>query len=102
MTNYDGNKLVNWQIVLITMERLLRDGRQEVMVSDLLVECWKYDNAKFGLKGFESRYPDSNKLAVLLSSGKSGLSKGYIYRIRPKYYSLTPLGLDKAKELNNE
>ncbi len=59
---------------------------------DLVVGAWKFDQESFGLKGFSTLYPDSNKVAVLLSVRSSCIRRGYMIRTAPNTFQLTPLG----------
>ena len=42
------------------------DLHKKFTAEDLLIEVWKQDTGAFGLRNYESRYPDSNKLFTKL------------------------------------
>lgn len=47
----------------------------------LAVHCWRRCPSRFGLKGFERRYPDTNKLSqVVFHRAKGLLAKGRLVR----------------------
>ena len=54
----------------------------------LVVAAWQEDSRRFGLRGYESVYPDANAVVVAVS-GKYGLvARGYLVKVGPKLYRL--------------
>ncbi len=70
---------------------------------ELLVEAWKRDPQAWGLRGFESKHPDSDRIHRELDSrgkGNKGLvAQGALERIGPRVYRLTSKGLNAASSL---
>lgn len=76
--------------------------------ADLAVACWKMDCRRFGMRGFETRYPDTKIIAAVLSArpngmeyayGKTPVAKGMLERIAPRTFRLTESGWRRYKEL---
>lgn len=68
--------------------RAARRLTQPFCLERLIVAAWKEDTLRFGLRGFESVYPDANAVGVTLS-GKYGLvTRGHLIRVGPKLYRL--------------
>jgi len=69
----------------------------------LLVTAWKRDPLAWGLRGFETEYPDSDRIHREIDSrGKAAtglVQRGLIQRIQPRVYRLTPKGLVAASGL---
>ncbi len=69
---------------------------------ELLLEVWKLNPEGFGLRGFEQKHPDANRLYTKLD-GKSGLvSEGAVRKVGQRVYQLTPRGLAGASRLRPE
>ena len=75
------------------------DLHKKFTAEDLLIEVWKQDTGAFGLRNYESRYPDSNKLFTKLD-GKDGLvRKGILKKVADRTYTITPAGMSLATSL---
>lgn len=78
------------------------DLRAEITFEQLLVEAWSRNHQAWGLRGFESEYPDSERLHRELDSrgaGQGGLvGQGLLEKVRPRVYRLTPKGLHLAAD----
>lgn len=63
-------------------------------LSDIIIRAWSESSARFGLEGFESLHPDSNRvIAELVSKRPTSLrGRGYLVKVRPKTYRLTEAG----------
>ena len=60
--------------------------------TQLVEAVWIFDKKRFGLKGREEIYPDSNKILASLM-GKRGLrARGLLIKIRPREYIVTGNG----------
>lgn len=65
----------------------------------LSVQAWKMDRNAFGLRGFESEYPDSNKLFKSIDSKGGLVAKALIVKVGDRTFRLTPAGLARAASL---
>jgi hypothetical protein len=67
---------------------------------ELLIAAWRYDPASWGLRGYEQEHPDSNRIHRELDSRGKGhrgiVGDGYLEKVRPRTYRLTPKGLAVA------
>lgn len=76
------------------------DLRKSFSSEELLVAAWEDDNASWGLRGYERIYPDSNRIHRELDSrgkGQQGIvGSGFLEKVRPRTYRLTPKGLAEA------
>lgn len=67
---------------------------------ELLVAAWKQDNQSWGLRGFESEYPDSERIHRELDSrGKSSkglVELGWLDKVQPRVYRLSLKGLTET------
>jgi hypothetical protein len=74
--------------------RLARSGLETFSAERLAVEAWKAAPEVFGLEGFESKYPDCNRVLVALM-GQRGLAgpEGMLLKRPGKHYSLSERAL---------
>ena len=89
------------QQVLIAAHALSSEGLcRELSQEDLTIEAFKRDPENWQLNGYP-KHPDNNKvLKVLMSSSpKSLLRLGWLERVRPNYYRITPRGQLEAERL---
>jgi hypothetical protein len=72
--------------------------------AELVVASWEADPERFGLRGFERRYPHSNKVIAEICGKKpsSPLVLGYLARIQPNTYKVTDLGRAEIARLNGQ
>lgn len=63
---------------------------------DILVQAWNDDKAAWGLRGYEKRFPDSNKLYSKIDGSSGLVERGYLRGVGPRTYEMTPLGLTNA------
>src|SRR5438876_11760685 len=76
-------------------------GLENTFTSEqLLVAAWKRDPASWGLRGYEREHPDSNRIHRELDSRGKGnrgiVGDGFLEKVRPRTYRLTPKGLAAA------
>lgn len=77
------------------------DLKRKFTAEELLVNVWNEDNSSFGLRGFEEKHPDSNKLYTKLD-GKDGIvKKGIFKKVGERIYVLTEAGLSIAMSLGS-
>ena len=73
---------------------------------ELLVAAWKQDNQSWGLRGFETEHPDSERIHRELDSrGKNGkglVELGWLDKVRPRVYRLTLKGLTETGKTKPE
>lgn len=67
-------------------------------LEELVVECWARWPEHFGLVGFHQKYPDSNVVICSLSGKYGPVKRGWLRRVAPKTYGLTPLGIEMARK----
>ena len=91
------------QVLLAVLDCCGRDLDKTFTFETLLVAAWKRDPQSWGLRGFEEKHPDSERLHRELDSrgkGNGGLvDAGLLEKIRPRVYRITPRGLASASEL---
>lgn len=64
---------------------------------EIVIEAWLTDKQKFGLRGYELFYPDSNRVKVELCKVKDGrVLNHYIERIGPNLYRFHQAGIDRV------
>lgn len=75
------------------------DTEQSFTAEQLIVTAWEMDKSAFGLRGFEDRFPDSNRLYTN-TDGKDGLvAKGLFVKAGERMFRLSPAGLAAATNL---
>ncbi len=86
------------QVVLLAVDRLTAGvpGSSGAHRSWIVVEAWTADKARLGLKGYESLYPDSNRITVELVRASS-LAAGLLERTGENQFALTTAGLAVVK-----
>ena len=63
----------------------------------LTVECWKNDNEAFGLNGFKSVYPNSNKVFTIIMGKKQ---RNIFKMLGDNYYKLNENYLAEIEKIN--
>lgn len=66
---------------------------------DLVVEAWKQFPDTFGLSGYSSDYPDSNRVLTNIMGTKGMRGKGWLKKVGEKRYQLTSAGLTESENL---
>jgi hypothetical protein len=88
------------QLLVAALALAYEDLGAEITFEQLLVEAWSRNPQAFGLRGFETKYPDSERLHRELDSrgkGQGGLvGQGLLEKVRPRVYRLTPQGMHLA------
>lgn len=76
------------------------DLREPFHESDLLLAAWKRDPQRFGLRRYESQWPDLNRCRAALCHKRGPVDKGHLVRAdKPLTYKLTPGGRAEAKAI---
>lgn len=90
---------LNDYVVLAAYSLVGDDPNRKFTAEELLVEVWELNPEGFGLRGFERKHPDANKLYTKLD-GKSGLvAEGILRKVGQRVYRLTPKGIARAARL---
>jgi hypothetical protein len=74
-------------------------------IEDLLVCAWKKEKSAWGLRGYETEYPDADKIHKELDSrglaSKGIVGLGYLEKVHHRVYRLTPAGLMASSTLRS-
>jgi hypothetical protein len=88
------------QLLLAAVQCSGGDTAKTFTFEELLVAVWKQDNQSWGLRGFESEYPDSERIHRELDSrGKNSkglVELGWLDKVQPRVYRLTLKGLTET------
>lgn len=88
--------------ILLAAYELDKKGEKSFTAEDLVVASWKQFGKTFGLRGYEDKFPDSNKVLSSIM-GERGLAKrGWLVKIGQKQYSFTKDGRRMAAQLRGE
>lgn len=91
------------KLLLAAVECTGGDTSVSFTMEQLLVAAWKADSTAWGLRGFEKKYPDSERVHRELDSrgkGQQGLiASGHLEKVRARVYRLTLKGLKEASRL---
>lgn len=82
------------------------DTNQTFSSEELLIAAWQRDPVSWGLRGYERQHPDSNRIHRELDSrgkGQQGIvGNGFLEKVRPRTYRLTPKGLAAATSVTDD
>jgi hypothetical protein len=94
------------QILLAALACSGGDLSKTFTFEELLVEAWKRDPQAWGLRGFESEHPDSERIHRELDSRGKGnkgvVAQGALEKAGARVYRLTAKGLNAASGLAPE
>jgi hypothetical protein len=85
--------------LLVSAWRLENAGNRPFSAEDLVVAAWQAFPDAFGLAGYGSDYPDSNRVFVEIMGSKPIRSQGYLAKVGAKRYQLTEAGRQRAVRL---
>jgi hypothetical protein len=87
--------------VLLAAHRLTKKDIVEFSEWELTVETWEVNHSRWGLRGFETKYPDHKRVMneIMASGSQKVIGKGWIHKIRPNYYKVTQSGLAMAESI---
>lgn len=87
------------KVLLAALNLSTGDLNSSFTAEELLVAVWETDKSAFGLRGYETEYPDSNKLYTKID-GKNGLvSKGLLRKVGERTLCISEYGLSRARRL---
>jgi hypothetical protein len=85
------------QVLLAALACCDGDCAKTFAIEDLLVSAWKKDKPAWGLRGYESHYPDADKIHKELDSrgvsNKGMVGLGYLEKVHQRVFRMTPAGL---------
>ncbi len=95
------------QVLLAAMECSGADLQKTFTAEDLLLVAWRRDPMAWGLRGHETKHPDSERIYTELdrasvrgSNVRGGLAGlGLFEKVQQRTYRLTPAGLAAASEV---
>jgi len=95
------------QVLLAAMECSGGDLRKTFTAEELLLAAWRRDPMAWGLRGHETKHPDSERIYTELdrasvrgSNVRGGLvGLGLLEKVQQRTYRLTPAGLAAASEV---
>lgn len=77
-------------------------GDKPFHLSVLIVAAWRLDPRGFGLAGYETRHPDSNKVKAEVCHKRPGGFRRFVDKVRANTFRLNGLGLAAAKKLRGK
>jgi hypothetical protein len=96
-------RLTAAQEILLAASDLARNGKAEFTEWELTIAAWKRNSNRFGLRGFEERYPDHKRVMMEImgqSKKDNPIRRKFLEKLRPNYYHLTDLGRAEATILD--
>ncbi len=89
-----AHRLTAAQVIMLAAEDLMTAGASEFTEWDLTVAAWGRDRTRFGLRGYEQKHPDHKRVMMEIMGQKpqNPLALGFMEKVRPNVYRLTPLG----------
>src|SRR5262245_43501885 len=98
-----GSLSLKDKILIAAVEGVRGDPSKRFTIEDLAVWAWERDRAAWGLRGYEQQYPDLDKLRKDVGARGADqiglLQLGWVERIEPRVYRLTPAGLAEYSSL---
>jgi hypothetical protein len=96
-------RLTAAQVIILAAEDLMSAGASEFTEWDLTVAAWNRDRTRFGLRGYDQKHPDHKRVMMEIMGQKpqNPLALGFMEKVRPNTYRLTPLGRAVANRLRS-
>jgi len=94
------------KILLAALECSRGETSRQFTLEDLLVAAWQHDRTAWGLRGYETQFPDLEKIHREVdsrgkSSGSRGLiNDGYLTKVDQRIYCITSKGLAEGAQLS--
>jgi hypothetical protein len=91
------------QVILLAADDLVTAGTREFTEWELTVAAWRRDPARFGLRGYEQKYPDHKRVMseIMGSKPSNPVQLRHLEKVRPSTYRLTALGRSEAVRLRS-
>lgn len=77
------------KVLLAAVELCCGNLDRSFTAEELSVAAWQADKTSFGLRGYETIYPDSNKLFKSIDSQNGLVAKGLIAKVGDRTFQLT-------------
>src|SRR3989344_9702197 len=89
--------------IILAAYNLFTNLKEEFSEWDLTVKAWELNKSRWGLQGYENKYPNHKRvMVVIMTRGDTNvLDRGWMKRTRENHYKITDLGKAKAKALSN-
>jgi hypothetical protein len=87
--------------ILLVACQLEELGQSPFSAEALIVGAWQKYPRTFGLKGYEEKYPDSNKVLSGIMGEKGLPKRGWLTKVGQKLYALTREGRQVSRRLLN-
>lgn len=96
-------RLTAAQVILLAGDDLMANGAREFTEWDLTVSSWTRDRGRFGLRGYDQKYPDHKRVMMEIMGHKpqNPMTLNFMEKVRPNTYRLTPLGRAEAARLRS-
>ena len=87
--------------VLLAAAKLQEKCKKEFTEWALTVETWSLNKVRWGLQGYEEKYPNHKRVMneVMAGGTQKVVGRGWLQKVRPNYYKVTPAGFAKAESL---
>lgn len=85
--------------ILLAAAQLEEQGQTPFTAEALIVTSWEKYPRTFGLKGFEEKHPDSNKVLASIMGEKGLARRGWLNKAGQKLYTLTREGKAVVRRL---
>ena len=91
------------QAILLAADDLAAAGTKEFSEWELTVAAWQRDPQRFGLRGYEQKYPDHKRVMseIMGSKPSNPVHLRHLEKVRPNTYRLTALGRSEANRLRS-
>jgi DNA-binding PadR family transcriptional regulator len=85
--------------LLLAASHLEEAGQTPFSAEALVVSAWQKYPRTFGLKGYEDKYPDSNRVLAQIMGEKGLPNRGWMVKVGQKLYALTRDGRQVVRKL---
>jgi hypothetical protein len=85
--------------ILLAAFQLEEAGQSPFSAEALIVSAWLKYPRTFGLKGYDDKYPDSNKVLASIMGEKGLTRRGWLAKMGQKLYALTRDGRQVVRRL---
>ncbi len=88
--------------ILLAAHHLEEQGQSPFSAEALVVASWQKYPRTFGLKSFEEKYPDSNKVLASIMGEKGLTRKGWLAKMGQRLYALSGEGRQALRRLQHD